>query len=342
MITTNKIWRYTVPLLMAVCWLVCFGSTGFAEDVLVVKKKTSDDTFRRKGIIEQWLGYSVTISSNGSLKEIDSTLIVELQTIWPAAYESGNRLAATGKTKQAIRKYREALAEEKRPWAQRIIRSKLVTAYQLIGNSTAAVNEFQTILAQDPNTRFMNRMPLPWSNRVQPVTEASDWLNSDQAAVQLLGAGWSLISRKKEQAAAALDQLAGDLDPRIRDLATAQLWRLQTQLNPREVKQLQGIVQGMEPENRAGALLILANAEQKQGNLDAALLNWMKVVTLHEDQSLLVAASLSQTASALRSRDPNLTKQKIYPKPDLFTTELRNRFPESTWAQQAMFDTGKN
>lgn len=348
MITTHKKWpdallsRLTASLVLLLS--VCFANTSNAQDVLLIKKANSDTIQKRKGIIEDWLGYSITISVNGSSKEIDSTQVVDLQTTWPAAYESGKRLAADGKTSEAIQKYREALTVEKRPWAQRIIRSKLIPAYQLVGNSSAAVNEFQTIIAQDHNTRFMHLIPLPWSNRVRPVPGAGGWLDSDQTALQLLGAGWSLTTEKNQQkrAAETLDQLAGDLDPRIRNLATAQLWRLRTRLSPKQIKQWERIVAGMESENRAGAMLILANAQQKHGNLDAALLNWMKIVTLHEHQSMLVAASLFQTASALRSITPDQTKQKSYPQPDSFFAELNQRFPESSWAQQAMFDTGKN
>lgn len=342
--TTEKICRYALPALM-IGWLTLLSSsTGFAQDVLFIKKADSDVTSRRKGTIVQWLGYSITLSSNGSPKEFDSTQLVDFQTAWPATYESGKQLAAAGKTNQAIQKYRQALTDEKRPWAQRIIRSKLMAAYQLVGNASAAVNEFRIIIDQDPNSRFISQMPLPWSNLAQRVTGASDWLASDQTAIQLLGAGWSLTSQKNRQAqaTAALDQLAGDLDPRIRDLATAQLWRLRTRLSPKEVQQWQRVVDGMESENRAGAMLILANAQQRQGDLDAALLNWMKIVTLHPHQSSLAAASLFQIASALKSRDPDKTEQKIYPKAEQFFAELKHRFPESTWVQQGMFDTGNN
>ncbi len=348
MIKTDKNWRASWPTRLAaslaLLWLTCVCNPSAAQDVLIVKKANSDATRKRKVTVEEWLGYSITISVNGSPKEIDSTQVVDLQTTWPAAYESGKRLAAAGKTSQAIQRYRQALTEEKRPWAQRIIRAKLIPAYQLTGDSSAAANEFRAIIAQDPNTRFMNLIPLPWSNRVQPIPGASDWLNSEQTALQLLGAGWSLTSEKNQQqrATEVLDQLAGDLDPRIRDLATGQLWRLRTRLNPKQLLQWERIVERMEPENRAGAMLILAGAQQKQGNLDAALLNWMKIVTLHEAQSRLVAASLFQTASALKSITPDQAKQQTYPKPDQFFAELNQRFPESTWAQQAMFDTGKN
>ena len=120
MITTNKKWFDTLPsrlvasLMLLLVWL---GNTSNAQDVLFVKKANSDTINRRKGTIEDWLGYSITISVNGSSKEIDSTLVVDVQTTWPVAYESGKRLAASGKTSEAIKKYRQALTVEKRPWA---------------------------------------------------------------------------------------------------------------------------------------------------------------------------------------------------------------------------------
>lgn len=344
MTKTKQNWQSCFSKLLSISlillWSACFGDTSNAQDVLIVKKANSEATIKRKGTIQEWLGYSVTISANGSTKQIDSTLVLDLQTTWPAAYERGERLAAAGSTKHAIQQYRQALSEEKRPWAQRIIRSKLVPAYQLVGNSSAAANEFRTIVAQDPNSRFMSLIPLPWSNRVQPIPGASDWIDSDQPALQLLGAGWTLTSEKNQRqlATEVLDRLAGDLDPRIRNLATAQLWRLRTRLSPKQVAQWERIVDSMESENRAGPMLILAQAQQKQGNLDAALLNWMKIVTLHEHQSILVAESLFQIASALKSITPDQAKQKTYPKPDPFFMELVNRFSQSSWAQQAMFE----
>lgn len=344
MITTDKFLRCTISGLIIALLIVCSGEISFAQDVLIVRKADSETIRKRKGTIEDWQGFSITLSNNGSSKEYDSTLVVDLQTTWPATYESGNRLAAGGKTNQAIQKYLAALTEEKRPWAQRIIRSKLMTAYQLVGNSPAAIQEFRIIIQQDPNSRFINQMPLPWSSRVPRVAGANDWLDSNEAPIRLLGAGWSLTSQtnQQEKAATALDELAGDLDPRIRDLATAQLWRLRTRLSLKQVQQWQRVVNEIEPDNRAGALLILANAQQKQGDLDAALLNWMKIVTLHEQQSSLVAASLHQIASALKSHSPDSDNQKTYPKAKQFLAELQRRFPESIWAQQAMFDPSNN
>ena len=102
MIATHKEWPDTSPRLttaiVLLLLLICFGNTSNAQDVLIIKKANSDTTQKRKGIIEDWLGYSITISVNGSPKEIDSTRVVDVQTTWPAAYESGKRLAADGKT----------------------------------------------------------------------------------------------------------------------------------------------------------------------------------------------------------------------------------------------------
>ena len=83
MITTHKKWPDTLLLRLTaalVLLLVCFANTANAQDVLFVKKANSDTTNKRKGIIEDWLGYSITISVNGSPKEIDSTQVVDVQT----------------------------------------------------------------------------------------------------------------------------------------------------------------------------------------------------------------------------------------------------------------------
>lgn len=303
-----------------------------ALDVLVLKRPGSDALSRRKGRIEQWQGRTITMTIGSRSKEFDSDQLVGLETQWSPKFTQAKQLKAEGKFRESVRLFTEAIKGESRPWAKRIIRAELMGVYLLLSEPASSVQEFRLILSGDSNSRFINRMPLPWENRLTLVPNAGDWMDSDDSAMKLLGASWSLTTSKREQAIEVLADLASDLDPRIRDLATAQLWRTRSRVNKKLAQHWEGIVEEMDRESRAGALFVLARAQQKVGRIDAAVLNLMKVVTLHDQQPALVAASLKQIAD-LAKLDQAQSSKLSGIDPELFLAELQNRFPESVWAK---------
>lgn len=313
---------------------VCQSPTASdpAKDVVVLTRPGATALLRRKGTVEQWRGRTITMSTGGRAREFDSDRLVALETRWSSGFKRAKNLKVEGKTGSAVQLFAKAIQSEQRIWAKQIIRVELMDAYLLMGKSAASVQEFRKILANDSNTRFMNRMPLPWGNWHAVVPDAGDWMASDDSATRLLGASWSLATPNREAAIQVLSDLAEDLDPRIRDLAIAQLWRTRGRANEKLVRYWEKIIEQMDRESRAGALFVLAGAQQKTGRVDAAILNLMKVVTLHENQSALVAASLKEIASVLEAGGVESRKLKrVSSEP--FLAELQDRFPESVWAK---------
>ena len=78
-------------LICALCWL---PNKLPAEDVVIARSKTTSKTVKRKGIIVDWTGGSLTISSNGNERLVENELIVQVQTNWNENYLEGRKLLA--------------------------------------------------------------------------------------------------------------------------------------------------------------------------------------------------------------------------------------------------------
>jgi tetratricopeptide (TPR) repeat protein len=298
-------------------------------DVVITRRKDSEQTLRRKGTIVEWKGMSLTINTDGIGREIDNDQIVQVQTNWGDDYRSGLAELRTGKTQIAIIKFQEALRNETRPWVQRIIRAKLVDAFQSIEKHTSAVEQFLLIVREDPQTRFLHLAPLPWTgsdNSLGPA--AQKWIESPDSVTQLIGASWLLGGPNRNQGIKLLEELSKGIDPGIKNLAIAQLWRTRVSLNPKQVEVWQGIVDQMPRDLRAGPYLVLAEAQARTGMSEMAIVNLMRIPILYAEQKTLSAAALYRSVNLLHNKGSTEQAQSIL-------NELVTYYPQTIWAQQA-------
>jgi len=298
------------------------------EDVVFIRKPGGEKTIKRSGEIVQWKGGSLTIHSNGSDREVDNDEIVKLQTTWNKAYRSGLTEMGNGRTRIAIQHFQEALKSERRPWAARIIRSKLIVAFQSIGQPGDAVNQFLTIVDEDSQTRFLNIAPLPWTGSgSELVQQAEKWAEASDPTIKLVGASWMLAGPKREQAVKLLERLSRDIDPRVQSIAIAQLWRSRTNVNAKQTEVWQGLIEKMPRDFRAGPFYVLANAQANCQKIDESLINLMRITILYPEQRTLSAAALYRSAGLLQNKGQ---KQKA----NSILNELVTQHPETIWAQQ--------
>lgn len=298
-------------------------------DVVVTRRKDSEQTLKRKGTIVEWKGMSLTINSDGVERDIDNDQIVEIQTNWSADYHSGLAELKTGKTQIAIVHFQEALRSESRPWAQRMIRAELVDAFQSIEKHASAVEQFLKIVEEDPNTRFLHLAPLPWTNSGNTLgSSAEPWIESRDSITRLIGASWLLGGPNRNKGVKILDELSGDIDPRIKNIAIAQRWRTRVNVNSKQVEVWQGIVDRMPRDLRAGPYLVLADAQARAGLTDMAIVNLMRIPILYPQQKTLSAAALYRSGSLLQNRGETRKAQSLL-------TELITYYPQTIWAQQA-------
>lgn len=342
----GKIARRLLPLaamvFVLVFVLVGSGLTLSAQqpvDIVTLQRPKSPGTMQRKGRIVEWKGTTITIDLGDRQVEADNERIVDVQTKWPPAYQQAKQLAAQGNSLEAINQYMAAIEAESRPWAQRIIRSELVGQFALGGQIDDAALQYAEILSADRNSRFTYLVPLAWTTSTHRFGRANDWLDAKESIIQLMGASWLLETPSRAKAIQRLEKLAGDIDPRVSQLAMAQLWRAKTVVNPKQVQRWQEMVEAMPREYRGGPRLVLGKLQARAGATEDALVGWMKVVTLHSDQPALVSASLFLSSKLLLAESSGASQEDVglRKKQQAVTllNELKSRYPGSFWAQQS-------
>lgn len=327
--TLGTTWgSHLAGLAIAVC-LWTATDAGAQSDVVVTRRKNSEETVNRKGSIVRWKGHALTINTNGVEREIDNEEIVDLQTTWSDEYQAGLNEWQAGKTQLAILHFQEALKTETRDWAKAIIRIKLVDAFQTIGKPAAAVDQFLQILRDDPQTRFLHLAPLAWTGPGKGLDQtAATWVSSSDSLTRLIGASWLLGGPSRDQGAKELNELSRDIDPRIKNLAIAQLWRTRANVNAKQVEVWQDIVNQMPREIRAGPYLVLAESQARVGSVDQAIANLMRIPILYQEQKTLSAAALYRSGSLLHNRGETDQAQTLL-------NELISNYPQTLWARQA-------
>lgn len=298
------------------------------RDTVITRKPGAEKTVKRRGRIVDWRGGALTLEFNGRQREIDNAEIVQLQTAWGDSYQAGQSELRQGRTKLAIEQFGYAIEKETRPWARRIIRSHLVEAYLAVEQPEDAVKQFLEIVAEDPQTRFLHLAPLPWAGSGNAlVQQAEKWIEARQQVVQLIGASWLLAGPKRSQAIKQLEELSRDIDPGVRSLAIAQLWRTRASVSAKQTEVWGSLVEKMPRQLRAGPLLVLADAQSKCQKTDQALLNLMRIPILYPEHRSLSAVALYRCASLLNNKGQAKESKAIL-------HELTTKYPETLWAQQ--------
>lgn len=314
-----------------ITWLWLLGTlvaqdppTGL-EDVITVQG--SQGPLDRKGTIVDWQGELLIFRSNEREREVDPSELVAIKTRWPESLAGARRQMQQGATREALESFRQALEAETRTWARRAIAAQMVSAWMLLDEPQAAMAQYRTVVLGDPHTRFLRLAPLPWTNSSRPPGDVAGWMDEPVPILQLLGASWSLQGPQAARARQVIESLANDLDPRVRALATAQSWRLRTGVPARQLVAWQELVDQMPATAGGGPRFVLAELQAREGDLEAALLNWMQVIEWHADEAPLVAASLYRAEKLARQQNQPEVAARL-------RDELQRRFPESLWAQQ--------
>jgi tetratricopeptide (TPR) repeat protein len=311
-------------------------------DTVVTRSENSAGTAKRRGVITDWKGSSLSLQSETRTRQIDNDRIVEIQTSWNSDYLLAKQLLDNGQTGAAAEKLRAAMASEMRPWAQTIIRSDLVRALCASDDYSAAIEEFAQIIAADPQTRFLYLIPLPWSGslgnaRVENL--AQPLLSSTEPTLQLIGASWLIGGPERAKATQILQKLATDGDPGVAGLAAAQLWRMEIgSADETKVASWERRIMQMPNPLRAGPYYVLATAQARLKETQPAAVNWMRIPILFPQQDALSAASLYKCASLLHNDGQTDEARTLW-------TELLQDYPESMWAKQVdknLLDTQNN
>lgn len=205
---------------------------------------------------------------------------------------------------------------EKRPWARRTVLAELVTCYHALGRDELAGDAFLAIVASDPSTPAYERIPLAWfAGESVSESKAAAWMaRPDHPPAVLLGASHLLATAQRASALMTLRRLAADdSDPRVRALAAAQLWRPRiVTAKAADLHRWQQRIEKMPPSVRGGPYFVLAQANARLGQHDAAALAYLRPpIRFHQDRPLAARSLLGAARSVERAGHPDEAEQML-------------------------------
>jgi tetratricopeptide (TPR) repeat protein len=285
--------------------LVC-GWAARAEDVVVVRSASDPAEFiKRTGEIFDYTGTELKLrTALGSDEKIPAARVVEIQTTWTAAHETGRKARMAGKPNEAIDAFQRAKQQERRAWAARQIRAELAGTFLEGGDIGQAGDEFLAIAATDPTTPHFDIIPIAW--QVATLDAASEaraaaWLADDRAfPARLLGASWLLRSSRHSEAVEALHLLANSSDQRLAGLAKIQLWRSRLETaGTSDLDEWTRQLEAMPAEIQAAGWFVLGEAYAARDDATRAAIAYLKPAILFRKQRVLAADGLLAAAKQL-------------------------------------------
>ena len=275
------------------------GRVSAVDTITVATGQDGKGRSRITGQIIDYTGEALRLElPSGREQKIASERIVEVETTWQANHTAGDRLLVERKYGDALDRYRAALGQEQRRWAQRRILAQCVWCQQHLEQWGQAAETFLTIYRSDRATQYLPSIPLVWTaphwlNDSLQASAASWLAAADSPAASLLGASWLLTTDRQAAAQEALRRLSTDRDARIAFLAEAQRWRTRVLTADRqEVDRWREWIRRMPDDLRPGPWFTLGLALARQGLHEQAALAHLRVPILYSSHRSLAAESL--------------------------------------------------
>lgn len=325
-----------LPILFLLLISLSFPLTTLAQDTVVTRGSRKGVTLKRKGLIVQWKGDSLTLSINGRERRIDNEDIVQIRTNWNEHYLAGRQALLRFQFEDAIVRFKAALTEERRPWAKHMIRARLIEAYRGTQDHMAAIQQFLAIASEDPQTRFFHLIPLAWTSSslesAPVIASARDLAKSKYVYAQLIAASWLMNDAQDPTSRTTgfqlLETLAQDIEPRIAQLAAQQIWRTQiSTANPTLVKRWQARLDQFQDDLRYGGRFVIAESLARLGDSERAAIHYLSLPILFSEQHSVIPAALYKCGKVLQNSGQAEEANRVW-------QELTQKYPKSFWAQQ--------
>ena len=314
---------------------LCLGGRHRLPADEVHYRDSAGELRSRSGTIMEYGGDTLTLQTSGRRLSIPAAQVAEIISDWPASYSRAVEQMNDGQYAAAIAQFREAFAEEQRAWVRPRILADVVVCFHNAGQFENACVTFLQILQQDPQTPYLESMPLVWQPLETPArlaTRARAWLaEANPPAIRLLAASW-LLTAAADRAAAeqALRQLARGADSPVALLAQAQIWRNQlVTVTPEMLQAWQESLAKLPAALRGGPTYLMGQAQAKLDLHPDAELTLLRVAVLHPRQRTLGQAALFAAAKSLQAAGATAEARLIYQQ----AAELA---PQSGLAQEAM------
>jgi hypothetical protein len=226
--------------------------------------------------------------------------------------EQADRLYRRGEWLESVRSSQQAMGSGILPWQRRILATQIVDALVQEGKIDLAVSVWEKLVQERPPLLHYAFMPLVWSRdamTMETPSNALSWLGSEEPSVRLIGASWLLASRDRQRALEVLQALAKDSHPAIRQLASAQQWRVlsASQFATEKLPEILATRDRMLFPLQIGPTFLIADRLEEADQNALALYQWQYLVTLHR-QTRVAAVAAQRWLALLAQTKPEATE----------------------------------
>lgn len=317
--------------------LVLMTSAGRGDDKIVIQPEGSTSRIAIPCTIVDYTGVEITIRprSGGPPKSYPSSQVVEVRTTQTAAYQHGMAEFEAARVVEAQKSFEQALAEDSRVWVRREILAMLVRCSLRLQDYSQAASRFLLLVQSDPMTVHYKAIPLLWAPVALNVAERSDarlWMNQSSDVAALLGASYLLDDPNQGQLAEeALRRLGSAGNIRIRQLARAQLWRVELRspgLTSGQLELWDERISAMSHELRGGPFYLLGQGYYQRRQFDRAAMAFLWLPLVYFEDHQLSARACLYAANALAEIRQSEAANTLY-------REVQQRFGDTPFAQEA-------
>jgi len=323
--------------LLLCCCLTSIAAAQSARDkVTLLDPKTGSQTRLRCTVLDhtgEYIRYK--IREDGPVTVKPSSQVISIETAQTLPHIEALNAYSAGNTKEAISAFEKALKQESRSWVRRDILAMLIRCALRQGNRAQAGDRFLLIYASDNSTHHFKSIPLLWTTKPpspELKTAAINWMKKSNPAAQLL-AGSALLFDPKYQSSAKLDlqQLRVHADPRVRNLAITQLWRLELpdgKVAGATLDSWSDRIQAMPEDLRGGPYFLLGQGRKLRQEYDLAAVSLLWVPFVYDQDYQLSALACLNAADSLKSIGQEDEAAVLY-------GEVARRYGQSTYSQDA-------
>ncbi len=301
---------------------------------------TSGVIQRLQGVIVDVTGKGVVLQGlDGSSREIPCEKVIRIETRYSASYHESQRLLREGHINEAISLLEKARAEESRAWVRREMTAQIVRLLQASERYGDAAREFLTAdFASDSGSPYWACIPLVWFPEMSLASEtqnAAAWMRATSPVAQLLGASFLLDGPHGAEAVAVLKRLQLVPQREIALMAVTQLWRREVQTADKAtIEQWEKLSEDLPKLLRPGPCYLIATAWRAQGDMERAMLAYLKPPILWPENRRIAARCLWEAASLWAKHQADAGEIPPQSRADVLYQELAKAYPESPWARQ--------
>ncbi len=198
-------------------WLGCVLTSAVihAEDLVVVRPPAAGGEMRRiQGEVLEYTGDQLQIRRlGGRVETIPANRVAWVSTTWSDPAQVGLKLLEARRYDEAAPLLVEAARGEMRAWARRRLIADYARCQFQLNKWIDAAKAMALVQRDDPNSLYLDRLPLLYSPRELPATvaaEAAAWLEKDSPPVlRLAAASWLLQGQRGGDASRTLRETRG-------------------------------------------------------------------------------------------------------------------------------------